>query len=131
MTSLPVPLEADEAETLVAWLRIHNITFSHIPGETGGTLEAKRRAIRMKRQGYSKGFPDYVILIGGHMVFVELKRQRRSVTSPEQLAWIEAINAIDNCQAFIAKGANAVITILEALLIPRDAKPTISPRDYF
>lgn len=110
----PVPLEKDEGLILVAYLRTHGIRFHHSPNETGGTPEAKRRAIRMKQQGTSPGYPDYTILVNGSLLFVELKRQRGSTTSPEQKAWVEAINEVDNCQAFICKGAKEAIDIIES-----------------
>jgi hypothetical protein len=61
--NLPCPTEADEGKILVAYLRTRGFMFTHIPNETGHSPEAKRRAIRMKQQGTSKGFPDYVILL--------------------------------------------------------------------
>ena len=110
------PTEAMEAHTLVAYLRVKGLKFHHSPNETGSSPEARRRAIRVKREGTSKGFPDYVILVGGSMLFIELKRVKGSVTSPEQKEWIEAINAIPNCQAVICKGAQAAIDIIEQLV---------------
>lgn len=114
--SVPCLKESEEASILVAWLRIHNIKFHHSPNETGHTPEAKRRAIRMKREGTSKGYPDYTILVGGHIIFIELKRLRGSTTSPEQHAWVQALNEIDNCQAFIVKGGDAAVKLIEQYL---------------
>lgn len=109
--------EAQEAEILVAWLRVHRIAFTHIPNETGGSPEAKRRAIRMKRQGTSKGFADYIIALPGTgLLFIELKRVRGSVTSLEQKAWIETLNQCPGSQAFIAKGADVAIKIVESFI---------------
>jgi hypothetical protein len=119
-----VPTESEEGKVLVQWLRIHNITFSHIPNETGHSDEAKRRAIRMKQQGTSKGFPDYVIALPGiGMVYIELKRLRGSTTSPEQKAWIEAINECPGAEAMIAKGAGEAIAFVK-LLISGEPQPT-------
>ena len=52
----------------------------------------RRRAIRMKQQGLSRGFPDYLVLVEGQAIAIELKRQKGSKTSPEQAAWVEALN---------------------------------------
>lgn len=112
------PTEAQEAHTLVAYLRMKGIKFTHIPMETGGTPEAKRRAIRVKREGASKGTPDYMCLVGGSIIFIELKRIKGSVTSPEQKEWVNALNEIQNVQAFICKGAGAAIEILEKYYQP-------------
>lgn len=89
---LPVPTEAQEGEQLVAYLRLKGYKFTHIGNETGSSPEARRRAIRLKRQGTSPGFPDYFILVDGQAIAIELKRQRGSRTSPEQKAWIAALN---------------------------------------
>lgn len=116
--SLPVPTEAEEAKILVAYLRVHGLMFTHAPNETGSSPEARRRAVRMKQQGTSPGFPDYTIVVGGHLIFIELKRVRGSSTSAHQKAWIEALNQVDNIQAFIAKGAGEAIAIVNKYLNP-------------
>lgn len=116
-----IPTEADEAKQLVAWLRIKGIKFHHSPNETGQSPEARRRAIRMKQQGTSSGYPDYTILIPTvGIIFIELKRLKNSTTSQNQKDWIAAINEVPNCQAFIAKGAEEAIRIVEGYL------PTVS-----
>lgn len=115
MNSLPVLTEAQEADILVAWLRVHGYKFTHIGNETGSSPEAMRRAVRLKRQGVSKGFPDYLIIAGGHIIFIELK-SKRGYASPEQKAWIEAINEIDNVEGFICRGAEAAIKVIEELV---------------
>lgn len=112
----PCPLEKDEGLALVAYLRTRGLTFHHSPNETGHTPEARRRAIRMKQQGTSPGYPDYTIIVGGSMLFIELKRLYGSTTSQEQKDWITAINQVDNCQAIIAKGALEAIALIEQLL---------------
>lgn len=111
------PRESEEGETLVAYLRVRGIKFTHIPNETGGSPEAKRRAIRMKRQGTSKGFPDYIVALPGvGVVYIELKRIKGSSVSPEQVEWIEALNACPGTEARICKGASSAIDFIEELL---------------
>lgn len=118
MSLLPVPLESEEGDTLVAYLRTHGLKFHHSPNETGSSPEAKRRAVRMKRQGTSAGFPDYTIIVNGHLIFIELKRRKGSATSQEQHAWIAALNEVSNVQGFIAKGADDAIAIIESYTKP-------------
>lgn len=90
---------------LVAYLRVRSIPFSHIGNETGHSPEAKRRAIRMKQQGTSRGFPDYVIALPGvGVIYIELKRRKGSTISPEQKQWIEVLNACPGAEARICKG---------------------------
>lgn len=118
-----VPKESDEGETFVAYLRVRGIKFTHIPNETGGTPEAKRRAIRMKRQGTSKGFVDYIVALPGiGVAAVELKRLKGSSTSVEQVEWIETLNACPGTEARICKGASAAIAFIEELY-PVSNKP--------
>ena len=117
---LPCPLESQEGLILVRYLQLRNIAFTHVPNETGHTPEAKRRAGRMKQQGTSKGFVDYVIAMPGvGMLFVELKRVHGSSVSPEQKAWIAVINQCPGSQAYIAKGAQAAIDWLESFTVIR------------
>jgi hypothetical protein len=118
MSSLPVPLEREEAKVLVEYLRRRGYTFHHSPNETGHTDEARRRAIRMKREGTSAGYPDYTIIVNGHLVFIELKRREKAYASAEQKAWIAALNEVSNVQAFVARGAAEAIEIVERYAAP-------------
>lgn len=107
-----VPLESEEGSTLVAWLRIKGYPFTHIGNETGHDPYSRRRAIRMKQQGTSKGFPDYCVVTSNGLIFIELKRIKGSKTSPEQLQWIKTLcNA--GVPAFVAKGAEEAIRLIE------------------
>lgn len=110
--SLPVPTEAQEADVLVAYLRRRSIPFTHIPNETGHTMEARRRAVRMKRQGVSRGFPDYIVVLRKRVIAIELKRQRGSKTSPEQTAWVETLND-SGMPTAICRGAVQAIAFIE------------------
>lgn len=101
---------------LVAYLRVRNIPFTHVANETGHDNYSKRRAIRMKRQGTAKGFPDYVIALPGvGVVYIELKRLRGSATSHEQREWIATLNACPGAEARICKGASGAIAFIEEL----------------
>lgn len=114
-----IPLERDESRTLVSYLRVRQYKFTHIPNETGHSTEAARRAIRMKQEGTSKGFPDYLIIVptikGKVLVAIELKRIKGSRTSPEQLEWIDALNECIGTFAYVCYGAKEAIDILEKL----------------
>lgn len=108
------PLEAEEAKTFVAWLRLKGYKFMHIPSETGHSPEARRRAIRMKQQGTSPGFPDYLIIKDNRVLVIELKRQKGSVVSPEQREWLAAF-AGANIPSFITRGAEEAIAAVESV----------------
>lgn len=116
LSALPLPSESQEGDQLVAYLRWRGIPFTHIPNETGSSEEAKRRAVRMKRQGVSRGFPDYVIALPDvGMLYIELKRQKGSRVSPEQQAWVDVINRCPNAEAHICHGARAAIDVIESI----------------
>lgn len=110
-----LPTEQQEAEILASYLRLRNIPFTHIPNETGGDMLAKRRAIRMKRAGVSKGFPDYLIIYKGKLVFIELKRRKGGRVSLEQKEWLEVLNNVDNSVARVCNGADDAIGFLEGI----------------
>lgn len=107
-----VPLEKDEALILVAYLRRKGYKHHHSPNETGSSLEAQRRAIRMKQQGTSKGFPDYLVLKDHQLYAIELKRQHSSSPSPEQQGWLTALGDC-GIPSIVAYGAQAAIDYLE------------------
>lgn len=108
-----VPLESEEAKILVAYLRTRGLKFTHIGNETGHDPYSKRRAIRMKQQGVSRGFPDYLVIAGEHLYGIELKRQRGGSVSPEQREWITALNEA-GVQTIVARGAQEAITFIES-----------------
>lgn len=117
MSALPCPTEAQEGAALVAYLRLRGIAFTHVGNETGSDPHARRRAVRMKQQGTSRGFPDYVIALPGvGVLYIELKRVRGSSVSPEQKQWIETLQACPGAAAHIAKGRDDAVRIIESYL---------------
>lgn len=110
--SILIPTEAQEGSTLVAYLRVKKLKFTHVANETGGTPEARRRAIRVKQQGVSRGFPDYLIIVNGRLIAIELKRKKFSATSQQQVEWVAALNAA-NVETRICKGAEEAIKFIE------------------
>lgn len=109
-----VPTEAQEGLTFVAYLRVRGYKFTHIANETGSSPEARRRAVRVKQQGVSKGFPDYIVLVGSQTIAVELKRIKGSAISPEQKEWVAALNDAGT-PTRICKGAGAAIEFIEEI----------------
>lgn len=86
------PTEQQEAEALATWLRYQGYNFTHIPNETGSSAEARRRAVRMKRAGTSRGFPDYLIFAEEFAIAIELKRNSKSAkATKEQLEWLNIL----------------------------------------
>lgn len=112
---LSVPTEFQEGLALVAYLRVKDYKFTHLPLETGSSPEARRRAIRMKQQGTSRGTPDYMIIVKDQLLFVELKRKKGSRVSPEQREWLEALSKT-GAHCIIAYGAQDAIDYIETLI---------------
>lgn len=75
--------------------------FTHIPNETfTKSWNVKRKN---KLMGVRKGFPDYVVITDKEIVFIEMKRKKGGVTSPEQKEWIEAFRSL-GLRAEVCKG---------------------------
>lgn len=97
------PKEDEEQIAFVQWCRLNKIIVHHSGNEIGGSTAAvKVRAIKMKKMGTSKGFPDLLLflpvknLINGRVdsyqpIAIEMKRQKGSTTSPEQKEWLRIL----------------------------------------
>ena len=120
-----IPLEEEETKAFHEWLQIQNIPHTHIPNEIGGSTSAmKARAVKMKKMGTSKGFPDLLVFIPvfgatGHtdcyqMCAIEMKRRKGSTTSKEQLAWLDILQA-SGAMCAVCKGADEAIAFVEAI----------------
>jgi hypothetical protein len=117
-----IPHEDQEQKELAQWLDLHKILWCHVPN--GG----KRNVItarKLKGHGVKAGVPDVLIFdvtdyvttrVDSHCpgIAIELKRQRKGQTSPEQKQWLDDLTA----RGWITKvcnGANEAITFLESL----------------
>lgn len=119
-----VPLEDAEQETFVQWLELNGLLFSAIAQSTWTTSWNQKR--KNYQTGLRKGVPDLIVIIPAeksaddkpYLLFIEMKRTKGSVVSPEQKVWIEAINSIlaDDVAAFVAYGADEAIGIVEPYL---------------
>lgn len=105
-----IPKEYDEACILAEYCRIKGYLFSHIPNETYTRNWGTK--IKNKKQGVNKGVPDYIIIIGTKLVFIELKRLKGSLTTPEQLEWLERLN-LCGVEAVVCKGSDEAIRFLQ------------------
>lgn len=67
-----------------------------------------------KKAGLSKGFPDLQLPVPNgeyHGLFIEMKRQKGGVVSPEQLWWIKTLNFL-GYQAKVCAGAEEAIRVI-------------------
>lgn len=113
-----VPTEEDDAIAFHNWLTWQNIKHTHIANESNLPKRvALFAAIKKKRMGVAKGFPDFLIFLPDKgTLAIELKRVSRSVTSPEQKDWIDFLNTVPNVQAEICKGYQEAIAFVERFL---------------
>lgn len=126
MTKNNTALEAQEAIAFSQWLSVRGIWHTHVPNDTGSSPEARRRAIKMKREGTSPGFFDYIVIVPpelsvdgeSYCLMIELKRLSGSRVSKEQQAWHDHINAMksNNIPAYMAKGSKAASDIVSHYL---------------
>ena len=116
--------EETEQIALCNWLKLNKIEFFAIPN--GG----KRNAIEMKnmkRAGLRVGASDMVIMLPSRVLFIELKRKpittkkgnvsySNSVTSKEQLEFIEMANKYPYIEAKVCYGYLDAIKFIEEWL---------------
>lgn len=111
-----IPTEAEEQIKLVQWLRLKNLPHFRVPNET--YTKSWRQKNMNKALGVSKGVPDLFVIVGGKLIAIEMKRTKGSVTSREQIDWIERLNKA-GVQATIAKGCQEAIAFVELMLKSR------------
>lgn len=108
-----IPSEDWEQMHLVSWMR-KTYQQHRIFAIPNGGYRSKTTAMNLKNTGVSPGVPD--ICIPSLKLFIEMKRTKGSVTSPEQKDWIEYLNSV-GYTAIICKGFEAakleIINILE------------------
>ena len=120
-----VPLEEDEQMAFVQWCRLNHIIVHHSGNEIGGSTSAmKARAVKMKKMGTSKGFPDLLVFIPVYgttgdvdcyqMCAIEMKRKIGSTTSKEQKEWLKVLTE-SGVLCSVCRGADEAIKFIETI----------------
>lgn len=120
------PYEEDEQIAFVNWCRYNNIIVHHSGNEIGGSTRAlKIRAIKMKKMGTSKGFPDLLVFVpikgvtkeidAYEMVAIEMKRKKGGVVSKEQKEWIDTLEKA-GIACKVCKGADEAIDFVKSMI---------------
>lgn len=129
------PKEEDEQIAFVQWCHLQGIIVHHSGNEIGGSTGAmKARAVKMKKMGTSKGFPDLLLflpitsLITGETdayqpVAIEMKRTKGSTTSKEQKEWLHILEKA-GIPCAVCKGCEAAIEFV------REQMAEISGEDF-
>lgn len=110
------PSEYEECQVFHQWLQLNNIRHTHIGNESqiGGRQGAIRGA-QLKRIGQSKGFPDYLLIVRGKLIAIEMKRIKGGKVSAEQQDWLDAL-AKAGVPGYVAHGANEAMEIVQGYL---------------
>lgn len=124
------PLEDLECYAFADWLHHTGLTFTHIAN--GQWQPSWKQRIKYSRIGVRRGFPDYVVIIPQErsihsralLLAIEMKRIKGGKVEPEQIEWQRAINQIEDCQAFICRGADEAISTVSSFLHERIGKKT-------
>lgn len=107
-----IPTETEDCMALVEWMELKRLKFAHVPQET----YTKSWAVKMKnrRMGVRKGVPDYLIVHGTQVLFIEMKRKGSSPsdTSPEQIGWLKALNLVPGIKAHVCKGYDEAVRVI-------------------
>lgn len=112
MNKLPAPSENDEAKALHQWLTLKRYKHTHIMNESGAGYKNMRRSMLGRAMGVSRGVPDFMIIAGNRLIFVELKRQQGGRIAPEQEEWLKAL-ASTGAACAICKGWKVAADFIE------------------
>jgi len=102
--------EANQQEIVIKYLRLSYPNALYC-ASAGGMRTSYLQAIKMKRTGYVKGFPDLFIYEPNqdyHGLAIEMKKEKGSVASPEQKRWQEQLRNRGYC-SYICKGSEEAI----------------------
>lgn len=106
--------EANQQEIVVKYLRLAYPTALYC-ASAGGMRTSYLQAIKMKRTGYVKGFPDLFIYEPNQYykgLAIEMKKEKGGVASPEQKWWQEQLRN-RGYSSYICKGSEEAIKIID------------------
>jgi hypothetical protein len=98
---LIVPTEAQEQEVLCRWLDLMHIDYFAVPN---GGYRNKLEGKNLKKQGVKKGVSDLIVFTQSKILFVEMKRIKKSAISKEQIFFIESVKKLPYADGKICKG---------------------------
>ena len=118
--------EEQEQMAFVQYCQANGWKLHHSANEVGGsTAQMKMRAIKAKRMGTSRGFPDLLVFIpiegvdyevdAYQPIAVEMKRTVGSVTSPAQKEWGKILNKA-GIPFRVCKGCEEAISFVKQVM---------------
>jgi len=114
-----IPTEYEEQCAFVEWLEMKGLKFTAIPNSTWTKSWAQKR--KNWATGLRKGLPDLIVIVPRkigikNIVFVEMKRQKGGVVSPEQKEWLKELQECKEVEARVCKGAKEAIKFIEEII---------------
>ena len=119
--TLPVPSESAEQQHLFQWARMMSGRWPELGLMYKITNEGRRsraNGARMVAEGMKKGVPDICLPVprgGHHGLYIELKRERNSRVTQEQMEWIEAL-VEQGYVAAVCRGCDEAIELITGYL---------------
>jgi len=106
--------EQNQQEIVIKYLRLAYPDALYC-ASAGGMRTSYLQAVKMKRTGYVKGFPDIFIYEPRGSFFglaIEMKKEKGSTASPEQKRWQEQLRNRGYC-SYICKGSEEAIKVID------------------
>jgi len=106
--------EQNQQEIVIKYLRLAYPDALYC-ASAGGMRTSYLQAIKMKRTGYVKGFPDLFIYEPRNEyngLAIEMKKEKGGVASPEQKRWQEQLRN-RGYASYICKGSEEAIKIID------------------
>jgi len=103
-------MDQQQQEIVIKYLRLAYPDALYC-ASAGGMRTSYLQAIKMKRTGYVKGFPDLFIYEPRgefHGLAIEMKKEKGGTASPEQKRWQEQLRNREYC-SYICKGSEEAI----------------------
>ena len=113
-----IPTEHEEQREVVKWFRrkYGPVRIFAIPN---GGFRSRATAARLKAEGVSPGVPD--LFVPAHNLWIEMKRVKGGVVSPEQKDWIAYLEGV-NYWCIVGKGAEDAKTKILAFKEQHDKR---------
>ncbi len=114
---LNVNSEAYQQQLVIQFIRA-NYPGALYCASAGGMRTSYLQAVKMKRTGYVKGFPDLFIYEPRGEFYglaIEMKKEKGGTASPEQKWWRDELR-IRKYESYICKGSDEAIEIIKAYL---------------
>ena len=115
-----IPSEHEEQVAVVQWCKLNKIfavavaNGFHTNGKKDGRFFGMMKSL--EKEGYSKGFPDLVIIVpNGGVMFLEMKRLKGSKTSPEQAKWNDDLTESGH-HSVVCKGFDEAIEAIKGFM---------------